>query len=410
MNQRLVRSVFVARVLLYTPFITVAGCIPVLIEEWQIGAAQASLIVSGFYFAYAFSLLGFSWLGDHVGAKRSVMISACTTAISCLAFAIYAEDFISTLILYSLIGLCQGGVYTPLIVLFRENAPVGRLGTAVGWLIASTSIGYAASIGLTGLSVGISGWRLAFLATGLPPLIGAFILLVAIKPLANVVHLRVPGSGLWQELRKNKSAKQLLGGYISHNWELLGMWAWAPSLIAASFVLNGETTVEASQWGAYFITLMHLGGAVAAYIMGRLSDNLGRRTVLIWLGIIATGFSFSVGWFVDFTPYLIAVLVIVYSFFAIGDSPVLSTAMAESVEPACLGAMLAVRSLAGFIVGAISPIVVGSVIDALRAGQASDTMIWGAAFSTLGFGGLFAVFFAVGLPNDRRRVGPGPKV
>ena len=42
---------------------TVAGCIPVLIEEWQIGAAEAGSIVSGFYFAYAFSLMGFSWLG-----------------------------------------------------------------------------------------------------------------------------------------------------------------------------------------------------------------------------------------------------------------------------------------------------------------------------------------------------------
>jgi MFS family permease len=409
MNQRTVLSVFVARILLYTPFITVAGCIPVLIEEWQISATQASFIVSGFYFTYAFSLLGFSWLGDHIGAKKSVLISAWATATSCAAFAFYAQDFVSTLILYSLIGLCQGGVYTPLIVLFRENTPAENLGTAVGWLIASTSIGYAVSIGLTGLSVGISGWRLAFLVTGLPPLIGTFILLIALKPLSNVVHLRVPGSGLWQELRKNKRARRLLGGYTSHNWELIGMWSWAPSLIAASFVLSGETTVKATQWSAQFITVMHLGGAVAAYTMGRLSDKLGRRAMLIWLGAIAAGFSFGTGWLVGFSPYLIASFVVVYSFFAIGDSPVLSTAMAESVKPSCLGAMLAVRSLAGFIVGAISPVVVGRVIDTLRAEQASDPLVWGAAFATFGLGGLCAVYFAVGLPDDRKGARLSPK-
>ena len=401
MSQRIILSIFLARVFLFLPFMTVAGCIPILIEEWKIGAAEASSIVSGFYFAYAVSLLGFSLLGDHIGAKRSVMFSAWATAIFSAAFAFFAEDFTSSLILYSLIGLCQGGVYTPLIMFFRENTPPERLGAAIGWLIASTSIGYAASIALTGLSVGLSGWRLAFMVTGLPPVVGTIILLAAIKSLPNVIHPRMPESGFWQQLLQNRSARQLLGGYTSHNWELLGMWTWGPAFIATSFVLSGKTTVAATQWSAYFITVLHLGGAFAAYTMGRLSDRLGRRTVLIWVAAIAAGFSFGVGWTVTFTPYLIAVLVIVYSFFAIGDSPVLSTAMAERVEPASLGAMLAARSLTGFIVGAISPVVVSWVIDVLRAGQASETLVWGSAFATLGLGGLLAVFFALRLPDDR---------
>lgn len=401
MSQRIILAIFFARVFLFLPFMTVAGCIPILIEEWQIGAAKASSIVSAFYFAYAISLLGFSWLGGHFGAKRSVMLSAKATAVFSAAFAFFADDFTSTLIFYGLIGLFQGGVYTPLIMFFRENTPRDRLGAAIGWLIASTSIGYACSIALTGLSVGLSGWRLAFMMTGLPPVIGAVILLAAIRSLPNVVHPRRPESGLWQQLLQNRSARQLLGGYTSHNWELLGMWTWGPAFIAASFVLSGKTTVVATQWSAYFMMILHLGGALAAYTFGKLSDRLGRRTILIWVAGIAAGFSFSVGWTVMFPPYMIALLVIVYSFFAIGDSPVLSTAMAECVDPASLGAMLALRSLTGFIIGAISPVVVGWVIDALRGGQISETLIWGSAFSTLGLGGLLAVYFALRLPGDR---------
>lgn len=401
MSQRIILSVFLARVFLFLPFMTVAGCIPILIEEWGIGAAKASAIVSGFYFAYAFSLLGFSLLADRIGAKRSVLISAWATAVSCPAFAFFAEDFVSSLVLYSLVGLCQGGIYTPLIMLFRENAARERLGAAMGWLIASTSVGYAASIALTGASVGLSGWRPAFMATGVPPVVGTVILLAAIKPLPNVVHPRVPGSGLWQQLRHNPSARRLLLGYTAHSWELLGMWTWAPALIAASFVLGGKTTVAATQWSAHFITILHLGGALAAYVMGRLSDGLGRRTVLVWAAAIAAGFSFGVGWTVTFTPYLIAVLVIIYSFFAIGDSPVLSTAMAERAEPASLGALLAVRALSGFIMGAVSPVVVGWVIDVLRAGHAGDTVVWGSAFAVLGLGGLLAACFAFRLPDER---------
>jgi len=168
MSQRIILSIFLARIFLFLPFMTVAGSIPILIEEWEIGAAKASSIVSGFYLGYAISLLVFSWLADHIGAKRSV-----------------------------------------------------------------------------------------------------------------------------------------------------------------------------------------------------------------------------------------AVLMIVYSFFSIGDSPVLSAAMAERVEPGSLGVVLAARSLTGFIVAAISPVVVGWVIDTLRANQASDSVVWGSAFAILGLGGLFAVFFALRLSDDR---------
>ncbi|MEM8716110.1 MAG: MFS transporter [Cyanobacteria bacterium P01_G01_bin.4] len=400
MSQRTVFSIFLARVFLFLPFMTVAGCIPILIEEWKIGAAKASSIVSGFYLGYAISLLVFSWLADHIGAKRSVLYSAWTTAASCIAFALLADDFGSTLFLYTLIGLCQGGVYTPLIILFREGTDSEQLGTAVGWLIASTSVGYAASIALTGLSIGLSGWRLAFIVTGLLPVVGAVILMVAINSLPNVIHPRKPESGLWVQLRRNRSARQLLGVYLGHNWELLGMWTWAPTFIAASFVLGGATTSLATQWSAQFITVLHLGGAFAVYIMGRLSDRLGRRTVLIWVAAIAAGLSLTVGWTVTLSPYLVAMLIIAHSFFSIGDSPVLSAAMAERVEPGSLGAVLAVRSLTGFIIAAISPVVVGWVIDTLRANQASDTVVWGSAFVILGFGGLFAVFFALRLSDD----------
>ncbi len=399
MSRSVLPTVFIARVFLFLPFMTVAGCIPVLMETWEIGAAKVSTIVSGFYFAYAFSLLGFSWLAGAIGAKRAVVLSAWATAMSCGAFAVFARDYASSLILYSLIGLCQGGVYTPLIILFRENVQPERLGGAIGALIASTSVGYAASIGVTGFSLGLSGWQTAFLITGAMPAAGMILLLLAIGSLPNVVHPRAPDMRMWRQLRANRSARNLLLGYTSHNWELIGMWTWAPALIATSFVISGEGTAKASQSSAYFVTALHLVGAFSAYSMGRLSDRIGRRTVLIWAAAIATGFSFGIGWLVVFTPYLIAALVILYSFFALGDSPVLSTAMAERVEPGALGAMLAARSLAGFISGALAPLVFGGVVDLLRAGEASESIVWGAAFATLGLGGLLAVWFAVRLPE-----------
>jgi len=399
MSRSVLLPVFLARVFLFLPFMTVAGCIPVLMEAWGIGAAKVSSIVSGFYFAYAFSLLGFSWLGGRIGAKRTVALSAWATALSCAAFAMFARDYTSSLILYALIGLCQGGVYTPLIMLLGENAPPERLGGAIGALIASTSIGYAASIALTGAALGFSGWRAAFVATGALPLVGTLMLLAAIRNLPNVIHPQTLESRLWQQLRNNPSARRLLLGYTSHNWELIGMWTWAPALIATSFVLSGQPTVTATQSSAYFITALHIVGASSALMTGRLSDRIGRRTVLVWVAAIAAGFSFGIGWLVAFTPWIIALLVILYSFFALGDSPVLSTAMAERVDPGALGSMLAARSMTGFLAGAIAPIAFGWVVDALHAAEAAEPVVWGTAFATLGIGGVLAVWFANRLPE-----------
>ena len=393
-------TIFIARVFLFLPFMVVAGCIPVLIDEWNIGAANIGTIISGFFLAYACSLTAFSYLSGVIGAKRSVQISALSTALSSAAFGLFASDFLSTFLLYSLIGLCQGGVYTPLIALFRDNVPSDNLGSAIGWLISSTSIGYAASISLTGIGLGIDSWRLAFLLTGSLTAVGSVVLLRSIKSLDNVIHLTSKDRTFFGQLSKNRPAKTLLAGYCAHNWELIGMWSWAPSIITASFVLSGTSTANASQWSAQFVMVLHLCGAIAASTMGALSDRVGRRMVLLWTALIATILSFSVGWTVTFSPVLVAGLMIIYAFFALGDSPVLSTALAEKIEPALLGPVLALRSLLGFIVAAIAPVTVGLVIDTLVGVGFSDTVVWGTAFGTLGLGGALAFWCAMKISKD----------
>lgn len=393
-------AVFIARVFLFLPFMVVAGCIPLLIEDWKISAVRVGTIVSGFFVAYAISLTFFSYLGGLIGAKKAAQISAISTAIISTAFGVFSRDFISTLALYSLIGLSQGGVYTPLIALFRDNVPPQKLGSAIGWLISSTSIGYAVSISLTGIAIGIDSWRLAFLVTGSLTTIGAIILLKSINGLDNVIHVKSKGCGIFREALKSRPTKLLLAGYCAHNWELIGMWSWAPALIAASFLLSGIDTTEAAQWSAQFVMALHLGGAIAASTMGTLSDRVGRRKILILTAVIGAMFSFTIGWSVTLPATIVAGLMIIYAFFALGDSPVLSTALAEVAEPASLGDLLALRSLLGFIVAAIAPIAVGWVIDILSASNCSPNVVWGAAFATLGLGGILAVCFAMKLPKE----------
>jgi len=155
----------------------------------------------------------------------------------------------------------------------------------------------------------------------------------------------------------------LIAGYTFHCWELLGMWSWTPAFFAAVIAISGSNFGETVHFGAYLVASMHLVGALASVTMGRLADLLGRRVVLAQVA-------------------------------AIGDSPVLSTALTEMVEPGHLGSILAVRSLLGFGAGGIAPLVFGAILDLTNPPNTAPET-WGWAFTILGLGGLCATLSAI---------------
>jgi MFS family permease len=367
---------------------TVAAVIPLLLEAWQIGAAQAGAIVTAFTVSYAVSLFG---------AKRAVEVSAFAAAISSAAFGVFAHDWASATLLYGLIGLSQGGVYTPLVMLFAErHEPVTR-GTAMGWLVASTSVGYAGSLFLCGIALSFGGYHAAFLVTGLTPALGTALLWLCLRSIENRIHPRRSTGSLWQHVFGGRDARLLTAGYTAHCWELLGSWAWLPSLVAAAFALGGSSISVASQSSALTTGTMHLGGAAASFVMGVLSDRLGRRTVLLVVAAAAAAFSLSIGWLIWLPTALFVALALVYSFLTIGDSPVLTTAITEVTDPGRLGAVLAVRSLLGFGAGAIAPLAAGAVFDAATGLAWRPAAAWGWTFVVLGIGGAIAALCAAGL-------------
>jgi MFS family permease len=376
---------------------TVAAVIPILLEEWQIGAARAGAIVTAFTVSYAVSLFGFAWVADHIGAKRAVQVSALASAVTSAAFGVFARDWASATVLYGLIGLSQGGVYTPLVMLFAErHQPVTR-GTAMGWLIASTSVGYAGSLFLCGIALSFGGYRAAFLVTGLAPALGAGLLWLCLRSVENRIHSRRSTGNLWHHIFGDRDAGLLTAGYTAHCWELLGSWAWLPSLVAAAFALGGSSIAVASQSSALATGTMHIGGAAASFVMGALSDRLGRRTVLLVVATAAAALSLSIGWLIWLPAGLFVVLALVYSFLTIGDSPVLTTAITEVTDPGRLGAVLAVRSLLGFGAGAIAPLAAGAVFDAAASFAVRPAVAWGCTFVVLGIGGVLAALSAAGL-------------
>jgi MFS family permease len=390
-------AICTARVFLFATFMTVAATIPLIITEWALTAAAAGAIVSSFTIGYAVSVFVFAWAADHYGAKRMVFVSAIAAAATSLTFGLFARGWGTAMVLYGLVGLAQGGVYTPLIMVLSDEIEPARRGNAMGWLIASTSLGYATSLAVAGIGIALGGWQAAFVLTGLLPALGSVMLIVALLPLANRVHPRLSEIRPADELVRNRESRLLIGGYTAHSWELLGMWAWIPAFLAAALALKGMATAAATVSGAYLSGILHLFGATAAFTMGRLSDRTGRRPVLVALAAAGAIVSFVIGWLIHAPGVVLIPLALAYAFFCLGDSPVLTTAISETVRPGYLGAVLAWRGLLGFGAGAIAPLGVGFVLDMAGAAGAGPVVSWGLGFATLGLGGAIALACALAL-------------
>ncbi len=373
-------------------FMSYAALIPVLQKEWSMSGAQAGAISSGFQIGYALSLVACSTMADRVSPKQVYLWSLFASGVSALAFALLARDFYSALLLYTIVGLALGGTYTTGVMIIADQFSSKRRGMAVGCFIASTSCGYAASLVLSGLALPLGGYKLSFLLTCSGPLFGWLVAWITLGRTSVPAVGRRKEERFVREVLGNRQAMLLIWGYTFHNWELQGMWAWTPAFLAACLAMGGAGEIRAVGSGAQITSVFHLTGLVASFTMGILSDRLGRKAVMLAMAGISTSCSFLFGWTIGFPLSVVVGLGTIYAFSSLGDSPVLSATLTESVRSSYLGAALGLRSLLGFGAGAVAPLVFGAILDWTNPQADATYKTWGWAFSALGLGGLAAVW------------------
>jgi len=386
-------------------FMSYAAAIPVLQREWGMSAAQAGLIASGLQIGYAVSLVVFSNVADRISPKRLYLWSLFAAGVFSLIFAVFARGFTSALILHTLVGISLGGTYTTGVMIIADQYASRHRGMAVGFFIASTSGGYAFSLAISGVAIPVGGTKLSFLLTCLGPMLGWFLAWITLRRTVVPAPGRRKEQRFTREVLGNRPAMLLIWGYTCHNWELLGMWSWAPAFLAACLALTGSTAVDAAGYGAYITASFHFVGLLASFSMGTLSDRVGRARILLVLAAASMACSFLFGWSAGWPLVLVVGIGLVYAFTALGDSPILSAALTEEVDAAYLGAALGFRSLVGFGAAAVAPVAFGAVLDwtnPMIHGQRVYTD-WGWAFSVLGLGGAGAVWAALRFGRSRRQ-------
>jgi len=376
------------RVLSATWFVAYSAVLPLTQAAWGLSGKEAGMIQAAFHLGYLTSLFIVGFIADHFGAKRAYLVTGIAAWSSPIAFVLFADGFWSALWLHALTGLCQGGTYTPALALINDNVTRERRGRAMGFLIAGSSAGYAACLLVAGAALKFTDWRGALAAVAVMPLISWLLGLYVLRNTPNLVHSRPAGESLFASLPavwNNRRGMLSIWGYSFHNWELLGLWAWLPAFLTAALLLNGSTPENA----LLFTALTFVANIAGSIVGGTMADRWGRtRTILLWSSVSLV-LSFTIGWLIALPIALLVALACLYNFAGIADSSTHSTVLAESVPPHYLGAAYAVRSVFGFGMGVISPVVFGWALDVAGGGRASgDAYAWGIAWMTLGLGSM----------------------
>ncbi len=224
-RRRTLYLAFAAMALAYLPWYNYSAVLPLVREEFGLTSADAGIILGIFQLGYVIFVLFSGWLSDRVSPTYVLAGSALLTGVSSIAFALFAHDFYTTLVLRILVGMGCGGLYVPGMALLSEWFPVRERGMAIGTYSAAVTLGYAGAYLLAGPLGGALGWRTAVMLTSLGCFLSAWLYLSGVKrPPCSLTRSRVQADTgqAWRTLMRSRVGLVIVlltVAYGAHMWE-----------------------------------------------------------------------------------------------------------------------------------------------------------------------------------------------
>ncbi len=269
---------YVQRAALSVPAAEIAG-------DLQFGdlARDMGWIQSAWYFAYGLMQIPSGWLADRLGSRRALAIFSVAWSIATL-LAGFATDFVTLLVIWSLMGAAQAGAFPCAAKALGRIFPETERARATGLLAGGMAVGGALAPVLTAAvlqsfsswadSLQIDRWRLLLAAFALPGIFWtvAFLAMISLRKLPDTetsTDVRTPVD--WWQMLRNWSLALLCGQQFFRAAGMVFFLTWFPTFL--------QKTREVSLVGSGVLTTMAgIGGVVGSLTGGFFSDWLLQRT------------------------------------------------------------------------------------------------------------------------------------
>jgi MFS family permease len=246
-------------------------------------ARDMGWIQSAWYFSYGLMQIPSGWLADRWGSRFALAVFATVWSTATLLTA-FAQDFISLMVTWSLMGAAQAGAFPCAAKAIGRIFPETERARATGLLASGMSIGGAIAPSLAAVflkwlapvavDVQIDRWRLLLASYTIPGLVWtvAFLAFISIRKLPatdRVTSARTPVD--WSKLIHSWPLVLLCGQQFFRAAGMVFFMTWFPTFL--------QMTRGVSQLNSGLLTtIAGVGGVVGSLTGGFFSDWLLQRT------------------------------------------------------------------------------------------------------------------------------------
>ncbi|PLY00871.1 MAG: MFS transporter [Desulfuromonas sp.] len=303
-------ALFFAGFVTFSTLYTFQPLFPILVADFSISPATASLTLSVATFALAWMMPISGSFSDVYGRKTLMGIALLLTSLLALVSA--ATTTLPALLIVRLLqGAVLAGVPAVAMAYLNDEMSPRAIGAAMGLYIAGNACGGMTGRILTSFLVDILSWRETVAIIGLLALLLSILFWLLLPASRNFnsqpLNLKRLSSTLLQHLREPgllclfALAFLLMGGFVTvYNY-------------ATFYLLAPPWDLSQSQVALIFIA--YAFGAGGSSVIGGLTERFGRpRLLLIALGIMAAGIILTL---IDALPAIIlGIIVFTIGFFA----------------------------------------------------------------------------------------------
>jgi MFS family permease len=377
---------------------------PILQKELQLTNTQLGLVFSAFATAYACCGVPGAWLSDRFGARRMLTISGVVWSLATIVTG-FSHGLMAIVTARFFVGVGEAPIYATAARVISTWIPEHRRGLAQGVMHGSGRFANAlAPLIVTALIVWLT-WRFAFVALGAITLVFFAFLYVWFRDeprehpsitAGELAVLRPAGAPamtartlepiVWPDLLRRVWPAS--AACFAHGWMLWFFLNWVPTYFSSRYGMKIESS-------AVFSTLVLLGGTLGTMMGGALSDwhfRITKNRLRARRDVIIFGFLSSI---IGLVPLLFSNNLVLnasglgLAFFLseLADSPL--WLVGAEVAPKHAGTSSALTFAGMALAGAVSPLIVGKLLD-LTGGDWSIAFM--ASIAVMVLGPLFSLF------------------
>ncbi|APX73426.1 MFS transporter [Companilactobacillus allii] len=356
-NSKVIAALMIGYTMVYMDKTMISTAVIPIAKQFSLNTTQTGLIMSAFFLAYSCMQIPGGWLADKVGAKKVLLFSLISIAVTSYLFGIVGSLFMFVGIRF-LAGLGHGGYPPSTSKAIAENFEPHQRVLAQSGILTTTGIGGILAYTL-GANVIEWHWRYGYYMLG-TLFVVAFLCVLFMLPndqavvkTEESVQEKMPLS----QTLKNPSVILIFIILLLENVVTYGAMSWMPSYLTETFDL---TVAQAGAIMAVSAILQIIGSLGTGIILTRVFVGKQKQFIITSAILAALG----IGGLIISTNIIVAVICVALSGMFIVSTFAATASWPQKIFPEeIIGSASGIVGTGGTLGGFIAPLLIGALVN-----------------------------------------------